>query len=115
MKNLKEDAVARLGIAILILMGLSIGLMTFLLLIQEQVLGVISVVVSTSLPGGPLYGKPLMTFIAIYFSIKIFSGTNALILIGTALNDLFFGMYWWMNYGINYIIIGYFIQFLGSL
>lgn len=112
---MKEDALSRLALAILVLMGITIGLMTFLLLIQEQVLGVVSTVTAASLHGGPLYGKPIMAFIAIYLSIKIFAGTNALTLIGVALNELFFGMYWWVNYGVNSLAISYIVQFLGSL
>lgn len=112
---MNEDALSRLALAILVLMGMTIGLMTFLLLIQEQVLGIVSIVATTSLHGGPLYGKPLMAFVAIYLSIKIFAGTNALTLIGVALNELFFGTYWWMNYGVTSLAISYIIQFLGSL
>nr|MDO8082562.1 hypothetical protein [Candidatus Freyarchaeota archaeon] len=112
---MKPEAVSRLALAILILIGIAIGLMTFLIITQAQILGVINITLTATLPGGPLYGKPLMALLSIVFSIQIYSGTNILVTIGVALNELFFGSYWWMNYGINYLIISYLIQFLGSL
>ncbi|MEM3525909.1 MAG: hypothetical protein QXV37_00715 [Candidatus Jordarchaeaceae archaeon] len=111
--SLREDAAARLAFTFLVLIGIAMSLMTFLIISQAQILSVINVIMSASLPGGPLYNKPLATFVAINCSIQIFAGTNTLTTIGVALNQLFFGTYWWMNYAANSLLISYLIQILG--
>ncbi|MHA1263089.1 MAG: hypothetical protein ACTSSA_13560 [Candidatus Freyarchaeota archaeon] len=108
------------GMAVLLLclvvVAIIVSLMTFLLITQAQVLSVINLVVSAAVnPSLPLYGRPALTFVAIIASIQIFAKANILVAIGINLNKIFFGNYWWFDYGISYLLIIAVIALLGSL
>ena len=100
----------------LVMVAAIMSLMTFLLITQAQILSVINLVVSAAVnPALPLYGKPALTFVAILASIQIFSQANPLVAIGVNLNKIFFGSYWWFDYGISFLLIIAVIALLGSL
>jgi len=114
------DEILRDGLNVLflclLLVATVVSLMTFLLITQAQILGIINLVVSAAVnPSLPLYGKPAMTFVAILGSIQIFSQANPLVAIGVQLNKIFFGSYWWFDYGISYLLIIALIALLGSI
>ncbi len=104
---MKEDAAARFGLACLILISIVVGLMIFLLMTQQLILGVIGTIVTTATSAGL---GTLQTGFAVIMGIQIFAGTNILTTLGVALNQLFFGSYWYLDYAMRYALIGYIIS-----
>ncbi len=98
MRTVKEDAASRLGLACLILLAIVIGLMTFLLITQQIILSLITNIVLVS-------SGPLTAAFSVIMGIQIFAGTNILMGLGVFLNQLFFGSYWYIDYGLRYAII----------
>lgn len=107
MRTVKEEAASRLGLACLILLAIVLGLMTFLLITQQIILGLIT---NITFLGGGL--GPLQLGFAIIMGIQIFAGTNILMTLGVLLNQLFFGSFWYLDYALRYALIGFLIGLL---
>jgi hypothetical protein len=112
MKSLKEEAVARLALACLVLIAIWFSLITFLMLTQSQILTVVNGILTVS---ASYALSPMGTLLAVSFGIDIFAGTNLLVQLGVVLNDIFFGSGWYYNYSLSSFMITYLIQALKSL
>lgn len=112
MKNLKEEAVARLALAILVIIGIWFGLITFLMITQTQILNIVSSII-TDAQGLGL--SPLGTILGVSLGVQVFAGTNLLVELGVVLNGVFFGSGWYYDYILRSYMIGYILSALVGL